>query len=375
MITFDTAPPVGTINFGIGQPSADLLPVELLRAASEDFFSSARPEELNYGASQGDTRFLESLADFLSVGYGQTVNVDSLLLTAGNSPALDFLCSILAQPGDTIFVEEPSYFLAFQIFADHGLDIVSIPVDNDGLDVDQLEVLLKETAPKLLYTIPSYHNPGGQNLSAARRRRLVELSQEYEFLILADEVYQLLFHDDPPPAAMGTMAGSGTVLSLGSFSKILAPGLRLGWIQASPEMIQRLLTVGVLNSGGSLNHFTSHVVRRALDLGHQQTHLEELRQAYRSRAQAMESALQEQLSEHATWQRPDGGYFFWLRLDEHIDAGKLRQKAADLEVGFQPGELFSTRGALKNYLRLCFAHYNEDDIREGVTRLQRLFAT
>ena len=132
---------------------------------------------------------------------------------------------------------------------------------------------------------------------------------------------------------------------------------------------------GVLNSGGSLNHFTSHVVRHAIDLGLQQSHLEGLRRSYRSRVEAMDSALREHLGEHATWKRPDGGYFFWLRLNENIDAGELRQRAGELEVGFQAGELFSSRGALKNYLRLSFAHYGEADIRKGVARLKLLFSS
>ncbi len=373
--TFDRAPPPGTINFGVGQPSADLLPVDLIRTASESFLSRAQPRELNYGVMQGDGRFLESLALFLSQGYGRPVTAESLLVTAGASQGLDFLCSFLAQRGDTIFVEEPTYFLAFQIFRDHGLNLVGIPVDDDGLEVEGLEDRLKEETPAFLYTIPSFQNPGGQTLSAQRRERLVELSLEYGFFIVADEVYQLLSYDDQPPAAFGTMADGGTVLSLGSFSKILAPALRLGWIQASAKMVERLVGTGVVNSGGSLNHFTSHIVRHAIDLGLQQSHLERLRSSYRSRVEAMDSALREHLGEHATWKRPGGGYFFWLRLNESIDAGELRQKAKSFEIGFQAGELFSSRGALKNYLRLSFAHYNESDIHKGVARLKRLFSS
>ncbi len=370
--TFDRAPPAGTINFGIGQPSADLLPVDLLRTASEDFFRRAQPQELNYGVPQGDERFLDSLASFLSTGYGQPVAADSLFVTGGNSQALDYLCSLLTRPGDTVFVEEPSYFLAFRIFLDHGLNIVGVPVDVDGLEMDRLEAELEEVKPALLYTIPSFHNPGGQTMSGERRQRLVELSQEHDFLIVADEVYQLLHYYEPPPAALGTAAGD-TVLSLGSFSKILAPGLRLGWVQTPPAMMRRLLATGVVNSGGCLNHFASHVVRHAIDLGLQQSHLERLRRAYRSRVEAMDSALREHLSAHATWNRPDGGYFFWLELKEHLDTAELRRRAGDLEVGFQAGELFSSRGGLRNCLRLSFAHYNESEIQKGVARLAPLF--
>ena len=224
----------------------------------------------------------------------------------------------------------------------------------------------------MLYTIPSFHNPGGQSMSAARRIRLVELSREYDFLVVADEVYQLLWYDQAPPAALGTMAEEGNVLSLGSFSKILAPGLRLGWIQTSPKLMARLLDSGAVNSGGSFNHFTSHIVRHAIDLGLQQTQLKDLRQTYRSRVQAMDTALNEHIGQLASWHRPEGGYFFWLKFSKAVDTTELRRQAGEYQTGFQPGENFSNNGGLRNYLRLSFAHYGEADIREGVARLGRL---
>ena len=371
-VTFDGAPEPGTINFGVGQPSADLLPVELMRIAADDFLRTALPIELNYGERQGDIRFLETLAAFLSDHYNSTVTADSLFVTAGNSQALDFVCALFTRPGDTVIVEEPSYFLAFQIFADHGLNIVSVPVDEEGMDIDRLEQELQRTSPKMLYTIPSFHNPGGQSMSVARRERLAELSREHDFLIAADEVYQLLWYKQAPPPALGTMSDRGNILSLGSFSKILAPGLRLGWIQTSAELMEKLLESGAVNSGGSFNHFTSHLVRHAIELGLQQSLLQKLRQAYGSRVQAMDEALQEHIGELANWQMPGGGYFFWLKFAESVDTSALRRKAAQYQTGFQPGENFSSGGGLRNYLRLSFAHYNEADIHEGVARLGKL---
>ena len=372
-VTFEGQPPEGMINFGVGQPSADLLPIDLVRKATEYFLQTAQPLDLNYGVLQGDQRFRDSLATFLTENYGKPVDADSLFVTGGNSQALDLVCSHLSSPGDTIIVEEPCYFLAFQIFADHGLNIVSVPVDHDGLDIKALEETLARTRPALLYTVPSYQNPSGRTLSAMRRKRLVELSQEHDFLILADEVYQLLSYFDSPPDALGTLSESGTVLSLGSFSKILAPALRLGWIQTSNDRVNRLTKIGAVNSGGSLNHFTSHIVRHAIDLGLQQTHLERLRRAYRGRVEAMDAALKEHFSDHATWTRPDGGYFFWLKLNRDTGTRELRHKAKEMDVSFQAGEFFSASSRMKNYIRLSFAYYNEEDIRTGIARLKRLF--
>ncbi len=371
-VTFDVAGEAGVINFGVGQPSDDLLPVEQLRMASASFLDIAQPIELNYGERQGDARFRDSLAAFLSEGYDAPVASESLFVTCGNSQALDFICALFTRPGDTVIVEEPSYFLAFRIFMDHGLNIVSVAVDEEGLDTDRLEEVLGQTRAKLLYTIPSFHNPGGQTMSLQRRKRLVELSREHEFLIAADEVYQLLHYYHPPPAALGTMIDSGTILSLGSFSKIMAPGLRLGWIQTSPQLLDQLMDSGAVNSGGSFNHFTSHVMRHAIELGLQDSFLLQLREAFRRRVEVMDETLHEHIGRLASWRRPEGGYFFWLKFDDSVDTAELLRHAAEFNTGFQPGAHFSARDGLHNYMRLSFANYNEEAIVEGIKRLANL---
>ena len=373
MVTFDGAPPEGTINLGIGQPSADLLPVDLIRDASQAFLDNAEPFELNYGVTQGDERFLESLAGFLTDGYGRVATPNELFVTGGNSQALDLVSTTFTQPGDTVFVEEPSYFLAFQIFRDHGLNIVGIPIDEDGLCVDALQHELKSHKPSLLYTIPSFHNPGGQSTTEERRRRIVELAAEHDFLIVADEVYQLLYFGDKPPAAYGTMAASERVLSLGSFSKILAPAMRLGWIQTSEQLRPKLMAAGFVNSGGSINHISSLIARQCIDNGTLASHIEKLRSIYRGRVDAMDDALREHFDGIAEWDKPGGGYFFWLRFDDSVDTALLREAARELQCGFQYGAVFSSTGHLKNYLRLSFAHYSENDIREGIARMRPLF--
>ena len=372
-VAFDGAPPPGTINFGIGQPSADLLPVDLVRRASQGFFDEAQPFELNYGVMQGDERFLESLAKFLTAGYAAPTLSDELFVTGGNSQALDLVSLVFAKPGDTVFVEEPSYFLAFQIFRDRGLKIVGIPIDDDGLCVGALKQELESHKPAFLYTIPSYHNPGGQCTSAARRKQIVELAEQHDFLIVADEVYQLLYYSDPPPPAYGTMTASDRVVSLGSFSKILAPGMRLGWIQTSERLRSRCMNCGFVNSGGSINHISSLIAREAIDNGSLESHIQNLRSIYRGRVNVMDESLREHFDDIAEWTRPHGGYFFWLRFDESVDTGPLRDKALEVGAGFQIGAVFSSKGRLGNYLRLSFAHYNEDDIREGIARLRPLF--
>jgi len=344
-----------------------------VRQASESFFNTAQALELNYGVTQGDERFLNSLAGFLTKGYGSPASAEELFVTGGNSQALDLVSSVFAKPGDTVFVEEPSYFLAFQIFRDHGLNIVGIPVDDDGLSVESLQRELESHQPAFLYTIPSYHNPGGQSTTAARRERIVALAREHDFLVVADEVYQLLYYYAAPPPAYGTMTVSEHVVSLGSFSKILAPGMRLGWIQTSSDLRNELRTSGFVNSGGSINHISSHIVRQTIDNGSLESHIEKLRDVYGRRVRAMDDALHQHFGDIAEWTRPGGGYFFWLRFDESVDTTPIRESARKAAAGFQAGSVFSSKGNLNNYLRLSFAHYNEDDIREGIARLRSLF--
>ncbi len=373
IVTFDGAPPPGTINMGVGQPSADLLPVELVRKASDAFFVDAQPFELNYGVLQGDERFLASLAGFLADQYSVPVNPDTLFVSGGNSQALDLVSLTFARPGDTVFVEEPSYYLAFQIFRDHGLKVVGIPMDDEGIRIPELEKALKDHRPAFLYTIPSFQNPGGQCLPLQRRKKLVELAKKHGFLIVADEVYQLLYYYETPPPAFGTMTESEAVVSLGSFSKILAPAMRLGWIQTSPALRKKLIANGFVDSGGSINHISSHIVRHAIELGLLTGHVAHLRNVYRARLEAMNHSLKKEFGSIAKWTMPGGGYFFWLEFPHGTDATALRERAQKLETGFQAGARFSSRGGCSNFLRLSFAHYAEDQIAEGIRRMRPLF--
>ncbi len=361
------------INFGIGRPSADLLPLDLMQQACEAFFREAEPNDISYGSKEGDVRFVESLATFLGENYGQQVRTDSLLLSGGVSQALDFICTQLSRPSDIIIVEEPCYFLAYQIFKDHGLNIITVPIDRDGMDLDVLETLLSRVKPTFVYTIPTYQNPSGRSMSTARRKRLIALSQSHDFLIVADEVYQLLSYHGAPPAAFGTMLAGDTVLSVGSFSKILAPGLRLGWIQTSNKRVRQLTKAGLLNSGGSINQFTSMIVKQALDSGLAQNHLAKLRTVYRDRVITMDAALREQLSDHVSWTKPEGGYFFWLKLIKHVDVKALNERASALQVEFHPGTLFSNNEGMQDYIRLSFAYYGKELIRNGIARLKTAF--
>jgi len=360
--------PEGMIDLGVGNPDFSLLPLDMLQRASEACFAKNDPNFLQYGAEQGDGHFRLALAEFLSQRYGFPVDSDDLFVTNGISNALDLICKHFTRPGDTIFVEEPTYFLALRIFRDHRLHIVPIQSDENGLVIEALEEKLTEFQPKYLYTVPTFQNPGGFTLPDERREQLVDLSQGYDFLIVADEVYHFLNYSDQKIKSFAAYTDLDTVISLSSFSKILAPGLRLGWMQAHPSKIEPLVKSGLLDSGGGLNPFPSAIVRELIEAGGLGKNITSLIDVYHSRLQVMNKALKHELPQ-ALFETPQGGFFLWVRLPG-VDTGQLRNEARESNVGFRQGDLFSSRNGMRDYMRLCFTFYDEGNIEEGIRRLK-----
>jgi len=371
--TYQTYVPEGMIDLGVGNPDFSLLPLNMLHRASEACFARKDPTFLQYGTEQGHGYFRLALAEFLSQGYSFPVDFDNLFVNNGISSGLDAICAYFTHPGDTIFVEEPTYFLALRIFADHDLRMVPIQTDENGLIVEDLEEKLAGFHPKFLYTVPTFQNPGGHTLTDERRDRLVALSQEHGFLVVADEVYHFLNYSDKQIKPFAAYTNLETVISLSSFSKILAPGLRLGWMQAHPNNIKRLTSSGLLDSGGGLNPFTSAIVRELIEAGDLRRNIDTLIATYRSRLKVMDSALRREIPQ-AEYELPQGGYFFWVRLPG-IDTGKLREDAKKFQVGLRQGALFSSKKGMREYARLCYTFYNEENIEEGVRRLNQCLDT
>jgi DNA-binding transcriptional MocR family regulator len=343
--------------------------LDLIRQATTERLAQDDPYFLQYGLEQGDSQLRRALARCLSRGYGFPVQAESLFITAGVSSALDLICSLYTSPGDTIFVEEPTYHLALRIFRDHRLRIVPLPTDADGLVIEALEKQLVAASPVFLYIIPTFQNPTGRTLSRERRLRLADLSRDHRFLVLADEVYHFLgFHTDPPPA-MAAHTEDGHILSLGSFSKILAPGLRLGWIQAGPDHIRDLIGCGLLDSGGGMNPFASAVVRGIVETGALEQNIARLKAAYQSRMSAMASNLARFLPE-LEYATPQGGYFFWVRFPRGMNAEQVGEKAETFQLRIRPGVLFSSEGGMQDYARLSYVFYEPEEVRQGLIRLR-----
>jgi 2-aminoadipate transaminase len=359
----------GFIDLGMGNPDQSLLPLQSLRISANAYFSSGDIRSLDYGLEQGDGNFRHALAFFLTKAYDRAaVDPGLLFVTAGASSGLDLICTLFTQPGDVILVEEPSYFLALRIFEDHGLQIISIPTDNDGLCLDILEDKIITAKPKFIYTIPTFHNPSGQTLSLDRREKLIVMAQRYNVFIVADEVYHFLdYHQTAPQPFAASAKNVEQVISINSFSKILAPGLRLGWILAHGRVINKLATCGLLDSGGGMNPFTSALIQGLIESGGLEENILKIKKEYNCRREAMGAALQEFLPQ-SEWVPPLGGFFYWVRLPG-VDTTKLRHMAESFKVGIKQGVLFSSQKRMQDYIRLSFSFYDPIKISEGVKRL------
>lgn len=373
--------PAGVIDLGWGHPSPRLHPLAAMQQAATHAFTTTQVTTLQYGAEQGFGPLLESLAAFLSQqeAYGMDVDPTTLFLTSGASQALDLACTLFTNAGDTVFVEEPTYYLVQRIFADHHLRVLGVPTDATGLRTDVLAAMLDDLTtprPRLFYTIPTFQNPMGSVLPVERRQELVALAQRHGFLVLADEVYQLLHYGPPPPPPLVAFDTSeaGCVISLGSFSKILSPGLRLGWVQAHRTLIQRFLSAGMVVSGGGLNHFTSTLVHAVIELGLLSQNLTILRATYGERVQALAAALRHYLPHEVTCIVPGGGYFVWLTCHDDVDTAALLPIARHAGLSYRPGPAFSATGAFTQALRLSFALYETESLEQGVERLATALA-
>lgn len=360
------------IDFGNGQPSLSLLPLNELRMAADHCLSRGAPTlaQLQYGADQGDVEFRGVLAHFLSRRYSIPIDAHELMVSASASQALDLVCARFTNPGDTIFVEEPTYFLALHVFRDHRLNVVGIPIDDDGIRIDALRDALAQHRAALLYTIPSFQNPSGTTMSAERREQLMAVCREHDLLIVADEVYHLLDFGSAPPPPLATHVQSARVLSLGSFSKICAPGLRLGWIHGATPLLERLMDSGLIQSGGGLNPFVSGVMQSMIELGLADSCLDRLRGVYAERSASLCRSLRDAMPD-TEFVEPKGGYFVWMRLPSDVVATALQPIAAEEGVTFHAGVRFVTHGGFERFARLSFAHYDTPSLVEGVRRIAR----
>lgn len=364
----------GIVEFGWGHPAPDLLPAEGLARAAALTLGRDWQAALTYGYDQGPGRLIEQVRQRLGRVEGLAPPAGQLMITGGISQALDMLCAQLSRPGDVVLVGAPTYHLALRIFRDRGLRAVVVPSDVQGLHVDAAEALLgmlrgRGERVAFLYTVASFSNPSGATLSAERRAALAALARQAGLMIIEDDAYGELWFDVPPPPSIYSLAPGGPIVRVGSYSKVLAPGLRLGWMLADPALVRRCAGSGVLDSGGGVSHFAAHLVSAFIELGLLDPHVERLRASLRARRDALLTVLARDMPAGCTWNPPLGGFFVWLKLPEGRDSADLLPAAEAAGVSYLPGRLFFAEGGGQGFLRLSFSLLPEEELVAGAARL------
>lgn len=350
------------VNFGVGQPSNVELPLEIIKKACIKLGELNDKSVLQYGDIPGYKEFRKILSAFLERNLDVNVNIDNLFVTNGVTGALSLISSLFISKCKKVYVEEPTYFLAINIFKEFGFEVETINLENDGIDINELSDKLDGNTDevKLLYTIPTFHNPTSFTMSDDKRKKLIELSERHNMYIIADEVYQLLYFDEKPPLPLYYYGGN--VFSMSSFSKILAPSLRLGWIQCNDKLMSMLKDCGQLDSSGGINPFISRIVHNIIEAGDLDEYILNTRQILKERC----NTLSESLSD-LSFIKPTGGYFIWI--DTPFDSRQFLKYCEDKKVKFHTGNKFSGYGKLENYLRLSFSFYDKDGLQVGGNRL------
>src|SRR3954454_5477876 len=365
------------ISLAGGLPDTSTFPAESFAAQMTRIAHESSAEALQYGPTEG---FEETKACILEVmgAEGMAPDPDDLIVTTGGQQAIDLITKTLVNPGDPVICEAPTYPGAVPTFCSYEADVHQVSTDDDGMRIDELEELLGALStagrrPKFIYSVPSFQNPAGVTLSAERRRRLVELAREHEVLVVEDNPYGLLRYDGDPEQTLYSLDGGDYVLYLGTFSKILSPGIRIGWVAAPPPVLEK---IGLGKQAADLctSTLTQYFVREYFGERRWQRYIDDLVEIYRERRDVMLEALHDHFPAEATWTEPEGGLFIWATLPDYIDTGDLLAKALRADVAFVPGQAAYVDGGGRHSMRLNFYGVGADEIREGVRRIGEVIA-
>ena len=364
------------ISFAGGLPAPEVFPVERVEMATRKVLAERGEQALQYGATEGYRPLRELLAQRMS-RENLHLTAENVLIVSGSQQALDLLGKIMIDPGDRIVVEAPTYMGALQAWHSYGARYVTVSADEQGMQTDHLEEALQQN-PKFIYVQPNFQNPTGVTLTKERRDVLVAKARQYGVPFVEDDPYaELRFEGEHLPSLFmlegerqeGPYQGNG--IYLGTFSKTMAPGMRLGWVIAPSEVISKLVQA---KQGVDLHtaSFTQMIAYELLQDGFLDEHVHLIRRVYRERRDAMLAALEEHFPEEVKWTRPEGGMFLWVTLPEGSDATELLRQAVERNVVFVPGESFYPDGSVHNTLRLNYSHDKPERISEGIGRLGRV---
>lgn len=364
------------ISFAGGLPAPEVFPVAEFQAACQRVLAEQGPQALQYSTTEGYRPLREMIARH-TARYGITVEPDNILITSGSQQALDLLGKVFLNPGDHVLVEQPTYLGALQAWNAYQAEYVGVPMDDDGLQTDGLEAALR-LGPKFIYALPNFQNPTGVTLSRERRHALVALADRYGVPLIEDDPYGQLRYEGEHLPPLVVLDGrlqhsdgqpySGNVVYLSTFSKTLSAGLRLGWVVAPAEVIQRLVQA---KQGADLqtSTFTQMVAYEVARGGFLDRHVQVIRDVYRARRDTMLGAMDTYFPPGIRWTKPQGGLFLWAMLPESLDAAEVLRAAVDEHVAFVPGSSFFADGSGRNTMRLNFSNAAPGMIEEGICRL------
>lgn len=358
------------VRFAMGSPAAEAIPTQALAEVAREVMGAHSPDAFDYAATEGDPALREALLEQLS-GTTDATTAERLTITSGGMQGLDLAFKLFVDPGDLVVVESPTYTNGSATALSYQADLLEVGVDDEGMDVQALEDAVERAGrlPKVIYTIPTFQNPSGASMSRTRRERLLELARGWGSVLLDDDPYGMLrFAGEPVPSLHELADGDPLVFSVRTFSKIIAPGLRVGWVDADPSLQQLLI-----NAKQAMDTCTNLPLQRLvagfLRGGFLDEHLVTQRAVYAERKRAMQEALEQHFAGRARWTDPQGGFFLWVTFEDDLDTEALFETALAEGVAFIPGNAFSPSRAFPNALRVCFASTPPDRIAEGVARL------
>jgi 2-aminoadipate transaminase len=360
------------ISFAGGVPNPDTFPAERIAELAAKVVRERRAVSLQYGPTKGLDRLCDSIATIMG-GRGVACTKDDVLATTGSQQALDLIAHTILDPGDVVAVELPTYIGGSASFFARSATLVGVQQDDEGIVPESLREVASRTRIKLLYTIPNFQNPSGRLMTQARRAAVLQLAEEFDFLVIEDDPYgELVYVDGADTRAMKAHDASGRVLYLGSFSKVLAPGLRCGWIVGAQPLLERLeiakqaadLCSGMLDQS---------IVDELVAGGELAPQIERVRAFYRGKRGVLIEELERHFKEHAHWTSADGGLFTFMTLHDDVDTAAKVQEAVANGVAYIPGGPFFVDGSGRNTMRLTFAKESDERIREGVARLAKVF--
>lgn len=366
----------GVISFAGGLPDTAAFPVDIISEITQKMLKEDSKTALQYGTTEGLDILKEQIVKMFKKDENIEIKPENILITTSSQQALDIVGRTFVDPGDPVIVEFPSYIGGLQAFQSYGAEMHGIKCDDDGILTDELERKLKDLKNqqehyKFVYLVPDFQNPSGVTMSEERRKRAVELSKKYEVFIIEDTPYRQTRFEGNPASMMQSMSHDGNVITLCTFSKILAPGLRIGYIVANEEIIRKMAK---LKQSMDLCSppFCQLITAKFMEGGHLDGHIKKISAIYKAKRDIMVSCLAKYMPEGVSWTNPAGGLFLFVRLPEYMNADELFRQAIEQKVAYIVGSAFHCDGSGKNTMRLNFSYPTHKEIEEGIKRLAQV---